>query len=139
MQRLIILIVVIGQNMVGSAAAMGSPEEPQNAGAAILGRVRVVPTHNSSASSATTDHEKLGFGVPVTHELAKYFQGSGERCYAPAPGAKMRTCDWATDLRLDGPNVAFPYGRNAHTLVRVSLLRAPGGSSMMIGTAGQRT
>ena len=49
MQRLIILIVVIGQNMVGSAAAMGSPEEPQNAGAAILGRVRVVPTHNSSA------------------------------------------------------------------------------------------
>jgi hypothetical protein len=125
MRRLFALIVVVRLNMFGSAAAMGRPDESQNAALQYWVAFALCPRITASLSSATTGSEKLGFGVPVTQELAKYFQGNGERALMHLHrGAKMRTCDWATDLRLDGPNVAYPYGRNAHTLARVSLLRA---------------
>ena len=117
MQRLMILIVVVGLSTVGSAAAMGTPEAPRMC-AGILGRVRVVPAQNSTLSRATTDDEKLGFGVPVSQELAQYFRGDGERALCTFIGAKLSTCDWATDLRLDGPKLAVRHHKNAHALAR---------------------
>jgi hypothetical protein len=125
MQRLINLIVVVGLSMVGSAAAMGTPEEPQNAALQYWVAFALCPRENSTLSRATTDDEKLGFGVPVSQELAQYFRGDGERALLHLHrGAKLSTCDWATDQRLDGPKVAAPYHKNAHALARVALLRA---------------
>jgi hypothetical protein len=125
MQRLFALIVVVGLNMLGSAAAVGYPDESQNAALQYWVAFGLCPHITAALSSATTDSEKLGFGVLVTQELAKYFRGNGERALMHLHrGAKLRTCDWASDLRLDGPNVAAPYGLNAHTLARVALLRA---------------
>jgi hypothetical protein len=75
--------------------------------------------------SATTNDEKVGFGVPVGSQLAKYFQGDGERALVHLHrGDKLSSCDWATALREDGPNVAAPYGQKAHALARLALLRA---------------
>jgi hypothetical protein len=125
MQRLNNLIVVVGLSMVGSAAAMGTPEEPQNAALQYWVAFALCPRENSTLSRATTDDEKLGFGVPVSQELAQYFRGDGERALLHLHrGAKLSTCDWATDQRLDGPKVAAPYHKNAHALARVALLRA---------------
>src|SRR5262249_8941761 len=76
-------------------------------------------------SSATTNDERIGFGVPVGSQLARYFQGNGERALLHLHrGARSSSCDWATDLREDGPCVAAPYGQKAHALARLALLRA---------------
>jgi hypothetical protein len=83
------------------------------------------PSETRDISAATTDDRKLGFGIPVGPQLATYFQGGGQRALLLLHrGAKSSSCDWATDLRADGPNVAAPYGEKAHALGRVALLRA---------------
>ena len=78
---------------------------------------------------------RLDTESPSGAQLAKFFQGDGERAFVHLHrGAKSSVCDWATDLRKDGPRVAAPYGQKAHELARLALLRG-WRFNMAIGTA----
>jgi hypothetical protein len=125
MRTVIALSAVFAASLPATACPPGLPEESRNAALQYWVAFALCPPETEALSAATTDHEKYGFGVPVSQELAKYFRGDGERALVHLHrGAKLRSCEWDTDLRRDGPNVAAPYGSKAHALARVALLRA---------------
>ncbi len=125
MQTVIALSAVFAASLWATASSTGLLEESQNAALQYWIAFALCPDEDEALSNATSDHEKFGFGVPVSQKLAKYFRGDGDRALVHLHrGAKLRSCEWANDLRRDGPNVAAPYGRKAHALARVALLRA---------------
>lgn len=125
MQTVIALSAFFAASFPAAVFPTGLPEESQNAALQYWVAFALCPPDTETLSAATTDHEKYGFGVPVSQELAKSFRGDGERALVHLHrGAKLRSCEWATDLRRDGPKVAAPYGRKARVLARVALLRA---------------
>jgi len=75
--------------------------------------------------NATTDDPKFGFAVPVNEEVANIFRGDGAQSIKFLHrGAALANCDWATDMRKDGPAAPAPYGEAARRLARLSCLRA---------------
>jgi len=125
MRKILVPLVLFGAYLSGRASASEVAENSGNAALQYWVAFALCPPETRDLSAATTDDEKLGFGAPIGSELAKYFRGNGERALVHLHrGAKLSSCDWATDLRKDGPNVAAPYGEKAHALARVALLRA---------------
>src|SRR6185312_13375135 len=104
MQTVIALSAVFAASLPAAASPTGLPEESRNAALQYWVAFAMCPPETEALSNATaTDHEKYGFGIPVSQELAKYFRGDGERALVHLHrGAKLRSCEWATDLRRDG-------------------------------------
>ena len=107
---------------INPATEVGAAENSGNAALQYWLAFALCPPEKA-IGSATTDDEEVGYGVPVGAQLAKFFQGDGERALVHLHrGAKSSVCDWATDLRKDGPRVAAPYGQKAHELARLALI-----------------
>jgi hypothetical protein len=124
MRSMLVPLGLFGACLSGWASAGGAAENPGNAALQYWVAFALCPPEKE-IQSATTSDEKVGFGVPVGSQLAKYLQGDGERALVHLHrGARLSSCDWATSLREDGPRVAAPYGRKAHALARLALLRA---------------
>jgi hypothetical protein len=122
MRRILVSLALFGTYLSGPS--LGA-ENSGNAALQYWVAFALCPPETRTLSAATTDDQKLGFGVPIGSELAKYFQGNSELALVHLHrGAEISSCDWATDLRKDGPNVSAPYGTKAHSLARVALLRA---------------
>lgn len=123
--QIVIALSAVLASLPATTSPTELPEEPQNAALQYWVAFALCPPETEALSAATTDDERFGFGVPVSQELANYFGGDGEKALVHLHrGAKMTSCEWASDLRRDGPNVAAPYGRKAHAFARVALLRA---------------
>ena len=124
MRSMLIPLALFGACLTGWASASRAAENSGNAALQYWVAFALCPPEKDIESTTTND-EKVGFGVPVGPQLAKYFQGNGERALVHLHrGAQLSSCDWATSLREDGPNVAAPYGQKAHALARLALLRA---------------
>src|SRR5262245_24343949 len=83
------------------------------------------PEQTKVIADATSDDEKVGYGIPVSQSLSQNLQGdTAEALIYLHRGAQLDACEWGVDVRKDGPNVPHPYCEKAHALARVSLLRA---------------
>ena len=125
MQAVIAFSAILTASLPVTAFSTELAEESRNAALQYWVAFALCPPETEAMSAATTVDERFGFGIPVSQELAECFQGNGESALVHLHrAAKLESCEWATDLRRDGPSVAAPYGRKAHAFARVALLRA---------------
>lgn len=125
MKAVIAFCAILAACLPGTAFSTELADESRNAALQYWVAFALCPPETEAMSAATTVDERFGFGIPVSQELAKCLRGNAESALVHLHrAAKLESCDWATDLRRDGPNVAAPYGRKAHAFARVALLRA---------------
>ena len=87
MQTVIALSAVFAASLPATAPSTGLLEESRNAALQYWVAFALCPSETEALSNATTGHEKFGFGVPVSQELANSFRGDGERALVHLHGA----------------------------------------------------
>ncbi len=118
-------LAVFVASVPGRASVVDAAENSENAALQYWAAFALCPEETEEISAATSDDEKLGFGIPVSQELARNFWGDGERALEYLHrGARLPSCEWGTNLRKYGPGEEIIHGELAHGLARIALLRA---------------